>query len=727
MIDATQLARDLRVFADPATDFRAKEAGGRLWLDFLRDGSERSYAFDLRSGECTTRSCDNRRHSSVQALLASDEFVNLRAFKATQRRLLASKNPADYINPEGEIIARDGSTQPLSIEGFRAVMARNGASNLTMLLLDGPAGIGKTSLLERMVFERADPSSLEPPLLHVVSSGSRLTDLSKALAHASQLLRSSITFDQVPILVRLGVLQVAIDGFDELVDPEGYKDAWAALRQFLSEVQYGGPVVLSGRDTFFDQQSFEERVAARLSNLRLVHARLHAVSPHAAVTFLRKHGWSDSELKSAESREWFRPGSYRLRPFFLTQIGAAGSWAELESAHGSPQYFIVSRFVSREADLIARMVEISREMAEEALWEFYGLVVEDMATNETEFVDEPFLALACESAFESRVAGDDLAKLVFKAGSFGLLETDGTTGFRRLPHSELQNQFLARVLVRGLGSSAAVSSFLRRGAVSAGLLEAFVDVITAIDLVSAERVRSRLLRSVQEEAFSERQASNCAALAVAALARPDLPVLELGSVAISEAKIVGTAGAANLDGLVFSHLDIRGADCRSVAFRACEAGALTVDGFTYLGASGAPKTRLLRAEEAGSVNLLRAPQEIAVWVSEHSASSGGSVGEEDLPLVRYFDRLCRKFVRQHQIWASAEDEAYFLLKDSQWEVVKPLLGARLVLESREARGPRRSFYRLSRPEALLSPPAGDIESQAIRAAVIIAAAKAAKR
>lgn len=713
-MNAQQLVRDLRLFADPATEVTQKESGGKLWIELVRDGRDRSYSIDLQSGGSIARHNEGQGYSSIQSLLASDEFVNLRAMRATQRRLLASKRPDLYIDPEGQLIYRDGTTGPLHLDEFRSAVSSAEPDKLTLLLLDGPAGIGKTSLIERLVYERADPASSLPPLLHVVSSGSRLTDLNKALAHATQVLRSNMTFDQVPVLVRLGVLQVAIDGFDELVDPEGYKDAWSALRHFLAEVHTGGPIILSGRDTFFDQQSFEERLAGRISNLRLVQGRLQPVSVPSAEAFLKQRGWTDSDMETARSHDWFRPGSYQLRPFFLTQIGSQSGWTELQASHGSPQSFLVSRFVTREADIVARMVDISRDSAEEALWDFYGTLVEDMATSESEYVDEAYLALACELAFQDRVNASDLNKLAFKAGSFGLLESDGSRGLRRLPHSELQNQFLARVVVRGLKDSAAVSAFLRRGVVSTALIEAFVDVISGLGFDQALNVRERLGRSISEESFAERLVSNCAALALATLARADLPHLELSSVGVSEAKLVGTAGNAALKDLSIAHLDLRGADVRSVSFNKCEIAALTTDPTTAFGSAMPSVMHVLQVEEPGGIRFLRQPEEIAAWLKAHAPVETEVAATSELPLVRYFDRLCRKFMRQHQIRNSPSDEAYPLLRDPFWPVVREILGARLEEDSRQAGGPKNTFYRLAKPEALLNPTSKDPDAGILR-------------
>lgn len=727
MDQTEQLARDLKLFADPATEFAFEVSASSTRIRMTRDGEVRDYLLNLASGEFNARHADGRRFNSVQALLASEEFVNVRAFRATQRRLLEPKQPHNYIEPEGELLANGARTSDLTLQSFREAVRPKVGQDLEILLLDGPAGIGKTSLVERIVYERSDAASSLPPMLHVASSGSRLTDLNKALAHATQILRARITFDQVPVLVRLGVLQVAIDGFDELVDPEGYKDAWSALRQFLADVGAGGPLVLSGRDTFFDQQSFEARLADRIPNLALAHARLHPISPESARRFLSAHGWSPEELQSAEAREWLKPGSYHLRPFFLAQIGTTAGWSELQESHGSPQSFLVSRFVAREAGIITKMVEVSQMVAENALWDFYGLIVEDMAIQESDTVDESFLAFACETAFDGKVSSTELGKLVFKAGSFGLLESEGSGSLRRFPHSELQNQFLGRIVAQGLEKSSVVSMFLRRGVVSSGLIEAFSDICETLATDRAEYIRRRLLQLLTDEPLADRLQSNAGALLLATLSANLQSVLELASVSIAEGKLIGSCNPARLTDVTFGHLDARGADCTSVVFEECYVGTLTAADDTKFGPSSPRNVSLLQVESDGGVKMVRSPDEIRGWIQTHSTPAAEFGNEDNLPFVKYFDRVCRKFARQHQIRNSAKDEAYFLVRDPLWEELRRVLGGRIVEELRgQTRGPRDSFFRMVAPEEFVQVPIASEEAKRVRAQVVARARELAR-
>lgn len=75
-------------------------------------------------------------------------------------------------------------------------------------------------------------------------------------------------------------------------------------------------------------------------------------------------------------------------------------------------------------------------------------------------------------------------------------------------------------------------------------------------------------------------------------------------------------------------------------------------------------------------------------------------------------------MRQHQIRNSASDEAYPLIRDPLWPVVREILGARLEEDSRQAGGPKNTFYRLAKPDALLNPTAKDPEAQTLRQKVV---------
>lgn len=716
MTPEARTIRDLKLFSDLATPFESVSEGDQVRISMIRGGEPRAYSIDLRSGVVIEhRGGRQHRFPSLGALLATDVYANIRSLRETQRRLLQGVPFDDYLPPSGVMINGAATGKPLTLESFRSALTLCGtASTLQVLLIDGPAGVGKTSLIERMVFERSDAASSQPPILHVRSSGSRLTDLNKALAHATQVLRAAITFDQVPVLVRHGVLQVAIDGFDELVDPAGYKDAWFALREFLQEVDTGGPILLAGRDTFFDQQSFQEKLARRVSNLSLRTARLSAASPSGAFEYLGRHGWTDDDVRAARDAGWFREGSYRLRPFFLAQIAKAGGWSELRDSYGSPQWFLVSTFVRREAELVSRMISLDVSVAANALWRFYGTIAEDMAGHEDEAVDLSYLSLACELAFEGIVGTDDLAKLTHKAASFGLLETHGAAELRRFPHTELQEQFLARRIRDSLVGSAGLTQYMRRQAVPAGLAEAFGEQFMLLSDAEAGEVYRALDSCVTGQLFSTTLFANVLALRLATLSRPASPGAgsELGPGTLVDARLVGTIRAVTLKEITFSVLDLRSADCVAVVFDGCSTATLLVDELTRFGQTAPRIDASLQIDETHS-RTIRIPHDIAVWVREHSIRPERADASH-LPLVRFFDRVCRAFARQYQVRDCSDDGAYHLLRDPLWDEVVSLLGDRMMTTYRTTGGTRDAFYVVRDPYDLLAPRADDSESVALR-------------
>lgn len=715
MTSIEKMAKDLRVFSDPATPFEIDaQSNGQVRIKLIRE-TEREYLLDPQNGRLTARHAKNRQYKNIAALLASEEFIDIRRFRANQRRILVQRIEENgegrpVLEPEGSFVTKQGLEDALNRKKFEHVLGDFDQDHLSIVLVDGPAGIGKTSLIESISLERSAPDSSLPPLLHVVSGGSKLTDLSKALAHSLQIIRSVVTFDQVPILVRLGVIQVAIDGFDELVDPDGYKDAWSALREFLGEVAIGGPIVLSGRDTFFDQQNFEKLLANRIGNLSIKQARLSPVSPSAGKEYLRKSGWSEDDLEAAQAAGWFRPGSYQLRPFFLSQIAGEKGWEDLQFAHGSPQAFLVSRMVTREAKLVSRSVDISVDKAEIGLFDFFGALAEDMSIQQSDVVDEDFIYFACETSFESLVEPQDLGKLVHRAGSFALLESSSAHGARRFPHTEFQNQFAARALLKSVAASASSTTFLRQANINSGLAEAFADEFGVLLREVALRIYDNLKSMLSREGFSDKLSSNISSLLIATLGRPDLDSLHLDSVTVSEARVVGLSRECFLKDVSFGHLDLTNADCRAIQFDGCEVGILTVNRSTAL-PKLVPVVGQVHKEEEGVVDILRAPNDIRVVLNRLSVDSNDEV--DGLPLMRYFDRLCRTFIRQYQIRDHDEEGSFHLIRNEFWPVIREILGDRIYEQVKIVGGPRSVFYRMDAPESLLSP-GGDAESLRVR-------------
>ena len=180
--DAQQLCRELALFADlgttPPEEARDKE---QPVFRLSREGQRLELRFDGGvQGKVIERSLDggeSREHESYRALLASEKFGDLRRWAGSQRASLkaALRSMGEPIPVQG-ILANHGAH--MDVEQIDDLLAspdgRSGdASSVQVLLIDGPAGIGKTNFIERLALSRAAQYTISqrPLILHVQSRG----------------------------------------------------------------------------------------------------------------------------------------------------------------------------------------------------------------------------------------------------------------------------------------------------------------------------------------------------------------------------------------------------------------------------------------------------------------------------------------------------------------------------------------------------------------------------
>jgi hypothetical protein len=516
------------------------------------------------------------------------------------------------------------------------------------MLIDGPAGVGKTSLITRLVAARAveyGRDANKPVILHVANRGRRLASLDDLIALSIQLIRARFTYDQVPALIRNGVIQIAIDGFDELVDADGYADAWSVLKEFLNDVERGGPILLAGRDTFFDLSGFREKLGNVSAQTDISHVRLSAITPKAAREWLSTCGWPESDLKTDEARDLLKENSYALRPYFLSEIAGLGGIDQLLKELISPREFLVRKFIEREAGLITARVPLSKARAAELLRELFELIAIEMAEAETESVDVPFIQLAVEQTFVMDLKDPaDLAKLRHKAGSFALMDTDARQDFRRFPHTEISNHFLASALLNSLRKGE-TPRFLRRGYFGSDLMSVIGDAFVAAQNRDVIEIRKRLADLTRSEIGFERLSENACSLALQSLVVDaiDEP-LKLADLSAGEVVLFGTSGKAELTTLSISRLDARGVDLQAVSFSKCRAAIMLVDETTTFGEQPPAVDRLMIETEGRQQNLYD-PEDIATWIAKHGRGDG-PVGGANPEAIALLAKVARVFTRQ---------------------------------------------------------------------------------
>lgn len=713
-MNKNEVIDDLGPFTDPATELLVSENDQAITITLDRNGQKHVCRVDRNTGSLIDKGAEERNFSSIGSFLASVDFANLRGMAATQVRVLKGIYDDPYLEPELMLQSAKGNVGK-GMPGLRAVTDQISRTATRIILLDGPAGIGKTRLLQRLTYERARSYLVGQtrPILYVGSKGRRLSNLADTFAGATQAIRANFTFDQVPTLVRLGLIDVAIDGFDELVDSEGYRDAWATLQDFIAQLKGRGTCILAGRDTFFDQQSFFSRLQDKQSAsqaLELVQAHLLSIAPDRAKEWLQERGWKEEDINDAAEAGIFDPKSYALRPYFLSEFSKAGGWDNIEES-GSARAFLVSEFIAREGDLIAEKTALSKNDARSGVREILVSAALDMAERESVEIDMDYLVLLCEIVYGKLLPKEDLQKLQHKVGSIGLLETASSRNLRQFPHSEIRYHFLAQGIIEELNTRK-VPAALRRGVLGTDFLEVFQEVGAAEDRKHVENALNFANTAIKLEGIGDRLGLNGSAILLSSLSiRGVKQPTHLSNLQADECILSGTQRHCVLDGVTIFRLDARGADLSEVNFQDSEVGVLIADSLTRLG-SNVPRIREIF--DAGEFKIMRAPVAVQKWIGAHKNEH--AAGVPLLPFEEFFQRVCRRAQRQFYFRDGADDPGSDLLRDKWWNDLASILEqeGRLRKVTKQIGGTFSILLHIKNPTGLLEPEDDDAAAVRIR-------------
>lgn len=655
-----------------------------------------------------------KTYPTYRGLLASPSYGNLKKLAGGQKSLIRAEAP--YIEEKEKQLPIVGSLAVPAVnseEGGKDLLSRirswlsdnerSISANVRTLVVDGPAGIGKTHLIRTLAFERAAAygSGSAPPILHIQSRGRKLTTLNDVLAGTLQTLRASLTFDQVPVLVRHGLLQLAIDGFDELADPHGYETAWGSLRDFVEELDGKGSIILAGRDTFINAQSIRRSVKL-LDSEETVAVHLRSLLPIEAKAWFNSLKWTAPKIEKMESLGLFEGNSYALRPFFLSKISeVAKDGRTFNEFAEAPLTSLVEAMLDRESRLASRKIKgvDFSVMYREVLME----VARDMADSESESIEVSSLDLIADMVFSRYLSGDDLAVAVNKVGSISLLEGDARSGSRAFPHTEIMHYFLSLAYVE-LVPATEYPKAIRRGIVGRDFLSTFSEVLAAVPKASVRSFCSSAQDALERRLLDGRGGKNMAALLLAAVEHDESAEtsFRISAQHIDEAVVNGSLPSGLLSAVEFSTLDARGADISSVTLKNCVIGTLIADKTTKL-PSGFPRPAQLSLDEGGVMSEM--PQDlIAQWIEVQVSQPREQKGEG--AHYALFERICRAMTRQFWIRSNGDDPAARLVARDEWRQIKKVLddeGALKVRKNVAVGGPRSDFYRVERAAEFLDP------------------------
>lgn len=693
---------DLRLFADPFEHFRCDPVEPEQ-----RESEKRWVARLIRKERelALVRSPDGRvklqpkggtpeKFKDFRALLVSKTFANLEGLASTlrkQARLSIYDNRGvqkDFITSRVEINTGGDKDEDLSFDGVSKLLNKRD-EDLRVIVIDGVAGVGKTLLIKRIVYDRSRPESYKsgnPLLLHVESLGKVLTSLDDRIAGTLDELRADFVRVELKPLIRRGLIQLAIDGFDELSDNRGYERAWGALREFLKELDGKGTCILAGRDTMLNERTVKEGLGTSIEGHSLILMTLQDPSPDDIGNWLsRDRSWSNDREALRQMRNQAQHIEYIRRPFFVSLVSNLGPDTFKESG-GEPIVDLMNKMISRESRKIVPQgsSDIDSTRVEELYNEFLAEVARSMMDDETDSIELGWLAIFLEEAFTGELNREMIEAIKNRAGTLAMLEQDkDDSDLRVFPHEAIKSYFFSKSIINYFPEHGPTNALFRIPLLLESL-SMFNKVVRGCKLQPQRALRAKLFEALSKNNTGYIK-SNIAGLLLSFLPLENEepeddrrfrigPYLELQDVWMGEHTGLQMGELSNCH---ISRLDVRGADFSEVRFDDVVVTELLVDNFVKFGET-APDVRrsltldLRHSPTAAKKGLISEfdPNKIKSWISGRSDKGAMDIVPD--PRWKVLEKYARISVKQY--WQrTSDDEMVRLIRSQHWEGLVELL------------------------------------------------------
>jgi len=702
------LHEDIAPFADLGT---VVELNGNTFI-IVRDGvSIRIEPINdaYNEGYYVTRMDHTELKPSAAAVLSSSMFADVSRIARNQAIVLAPMSikgpPVPVEGQFREVVGHSASfmmqVEPwLSLDLWLSGQARTRVLDGTdILLIDGPAGVGKTTLVRETALRRSKQYDGSLPIIIQISSRGRvLQNISDLIAFSLQDIRSNLTIEQLMSLIRHGIVILAIDGFDELSDPNGFETAWSGLNNLVSNVRGSATFLLAGRETFVSTEIMRRQLKSfddgrdRLSALSIGDP-----SPTAARQWLLGQvGWSQELLNREFVEPIFVEGSYALRPFFLDVIAREpiALTSDIPPASDLLSY-LVEVMTQREGQKFIEVLDPpdgneSAGMYRDYVGRFLEEVARDLAENQADSIADDALDLLATVAADGLLPDDQVAAVVRRARTVVFLGNDLRPGHIRFAHEQLLQHFLAREALRSVGDGE-IPRYIRRNLFSRESLEVFAHVARG-----REDAAGRFLvaaRANLPKPFRDRTNANLAVIgvAVACAVVPDNADLKIEGVGINEMHFPFAAPSGiSIRDTTISILHAASADIRNVVFDGgVNIVTLEIDRQTLLSAT-LPLPQIL-VHPGGTTSDTREIQSLLSAVNEQPSAEGLAWTEGLAELLGRIDRYKTFWLRTNL--QDTDRQGRRIVTHPDWpSVYKALKECDLVtVKSRQASGTRSEF------------------------------------
>jgi hypothetical protein len=399
----------------------------------------------------------------LRNLLASPRYGNLDALaKSIQASLRARVEPTRIV--EARIRADEMAPEPAG-GLIRRLLTEAIPGRTRLSYLHGPAGAGKSWTLLKIALDQAHAFLTRRStsvFLYVDAQGVNLRTLEQQIAHQLDLYNGVMRFPEVIPLVRLGVLSIIVDGFDELISQFGAIDTERALYRYLAEFRGQGNLLASARSSFMHLARRSDAAAPDTPVAREVF-RIEPWTHTEWQQFCATRGRGDLVASLATFAEHSDLNAQLLtRPFFVDRTVRIleGSSQEIDEHHllaGIEQEFAQRERVEKLIDTNSPTSQYpagAPVLTESQFEELLLAVAEEMWTLHQNSLDLMTLKTLAEILGDQwQMSRPHRAALIGRIETHAFLEPmlEGATE-RRLgfPHEVLFARMLARVLGRRL-------------------------------------------------------------------------------------------------------------------------------------------------------------------------------------------------------------------------------------------------------------------------------------
>lgn len=572
---------DLAPFADLGSSVETSEGQFVLW----RDGQKTRIVTKADGYALHRPDRALQTFSSAGAILASDAFADISRIARNQAIVLSPLRIDGPPVPVTSTLNEVAGKVPMLLPSPTPWMALNRwlrdkqssqhDRGTDLLLIDGPAGVGKTTIVREAALLRAEQyDGSQPLIIQIASRGRVLQNIGDLIAFSLQDVRAHLTISQLIVLIRHGLITLAIDGFDELSDPNGFQTAWSGLNRLFEDARGSATFILAGRETFVSTQT----ILKQLTSFNVAYDKLTAISlsdpdPEDARSWLlAQSGWDHSLLKKEFVEPIFVRNSYALRPFFLDLIAREPEALRNDEAPASDLLsYLVQVMTRREADKFIEQLDPPNKIEANDIYRLYverflEEVARDLAENQSDSIAEEALDLIATISADGLLPDDQVASVVQRARTVVFLANDVQAGHVRFAHDQLQQHFLSREALRAVGNGE-TPRYLRRNLFSHESLEIFAHV--ARGRVEEAMLFLAAVRSGLSTPSRDRTIINLSALGISAAcgARPVDANLSIINVDLNELHFpFSPPEGISIKDSIISILRAASADIRNVDF-----------------------------------------------------------------------------------------------------------------------------------------------------------------